>query len=175
MKVYTKVKDCFTQVEEIENINVKELVSERFVYEFTITFNPKYFPTKQSMLDMIEYIILKLKFKVCDRRYDYDGVFFDYVIEYHKSGIPHLHGTVLSPFKWPNSKIYNVEQFFNREIGKTMIYYTGNEFKYHPDSQKYWNDYILKDNPETYEQIIIYDKHFFKIDEVNIQNLNSNQ
>lgn len=170
MRIITKYLTTINHEKDIADINVKE-IDRRYIYEITITFNRQYFCTQQDAFDHINYIIEKLIFKIADNRYDYNGTMMDYNIEYHQDGWPHVHGTIFSTFRWPNSKIHNVQHFFNREVGRTMIYYTGQKIKYHEVPQMYWDDYIKKDGTENYNQIAVYNKHFYSIEEQNLISL----
>lgn len=163
------------KVDEIQDINVDKInpdwkadVFKRHIYEITLTFNPKYFPNAEYAYDYIEYYHMKLLYKILPNHNNTLGEILIINTEFHKNGFPHLHGIIYSSYKWANTKIHNVEQFFNREMGRCSIYYTEYKDKYHTTPEMYWSKYIIKEGKNKYQQYFINRKEIyaFNYDEI---------
>lgn len=126
-------------------------------YEFTITFNPKFYCDIADMEDQILLVDEKIRIKIFSFLNMQEIAYYNIVKEYQQNGAPHLHGTFLFNKRMTNTNLTNWEQFFTRIYGKSAIYYTGIKNKIHKNDHYNgsWQNYLLKDNPENYKEYIL--------------------
>jgi len=132
-------------------------------YEFTITFNPKFYCDIADMEEQCNHVFTKIAIKIYTYLNMNEKAYFNIVKEYQTNGAPHLHGTFLFNRRMQNSNITNWEQFFTRLYGKSAIYYTGIHNKEHKNDhfKGTWQNYLLKDNPENYKEYELWKNNQF--------------
>lgn len=137
--------------------NNRPFSSTDHVYEFTLTFNPKWFSSNDDMSEFLPEIIKQMMIKGCSPIAPFTDYYLEYVVEYQSNGAPHIHATYIFKNRLKVSTQTNWEQFFQRMYGKTVIYYTGNKDKIHHNDHfdGPWSKYLLKDNPENYVQLSV--------------------
>lgn len=130
-------------------------------YEFTTTFNPKWYCSPQDAADEVPRVIKAIATKAMHFIGQNDHIYLNYVVEYQKNGMPHVHGTLMTEARLTNVSMHNWEQFLNRYYGKSQIWFTGSGNKFHKNDhfEGSWQQYLIKDNPENYRSLIIFKKN----------------
>lgn len=152
-----------------------------YKYEITITFNPKFYPlgkacsyVKKAIYEVVKasnrYIAMENKKRYKEGREFVSKHFIEYCVEYHnkddkegKLHYPHVHATLHSEVDIDATKLYRLEQNLRNKFGRTTIYYTDIEDKYHKNDhfEGLWSEYLLKD---VIENEVNGKRHYFKID-----------
>lgn len=136
-------------------------------YEFTVTFNPKFIFSidyAHTMLPEVIHDIFQLGCRVSKKkRSDYTNSFlFNYTVEYHKNGYPHIHGTLLLQDPLQPVTCQNWQSKFYRKYGKTDVWATGQTDKIHKNDhfEGPWSQYLKKEGQVTYYR---YDQNYFDL------------
>lgn len=128
-------------------------------YEFTVTYNPRFIYSIEYAESMTHYVIkdifdmAKRNSKI-KRENSYNPFFFNYVVEHHENGYPHIHGTLFTYLHLMPQTLANWESKFYRKYGKTQVWATGLVDKVHKNDhfQGTWQEYLRKDNIPRYFQ-----------------------
>jgi len=114
---------------------------ELFVYEHTQTFNSYYTLTKA-----LNYCAtVALDYLTSHAKKDGGDLYFNYCIEYHENGRPHLHFQVFRQEDLEAQTLRNIDGQMSRKYGKPYTVPTDKEDKYHAKSDMKWSEYIKKD------------------------------
>lgn len=117
----------------------------KYYYEFTVTFNMSYWSLADAMESVPQIIADVLKPVIRST----DTFTIRYSVEYHKNGMPHVHGQVSSGFPLHPDIQRAIHQRLIRRYGRSQWFQTGIEDKVHvnesyPDGIP-WSEYIIKD------------------------------
>lgn len=164
--VYKSREEGFQHHSYITDINWLIERPEWLRYEFTITFNPKWYCSPHDALDECPNVIKAIATKAMHFVAQNDHVYLNYVIEYQKNGMPHIHGTLMTETRLTNVSMHNWEQFLNRYYGKSQIWYTGCQNKLHKNDhfEGNWQQYLVKEQPDKYKSFIIFKKNVFNLE-----------
>jgi len=138
----------------INNVNQEEFYSELedvYRYEITVTYNPKYIDTIEYAETMTDYVhhdlqrFLQRQSTVCDYKYNY-------VVEHHENGYPHIHGTLYSYLRIKPESLFNLEKSLQRKYGRSSIWATDKTDKIHHNDHftGTWQEYLHKEGEPKY-------------------------
>lgn len=143
-------------MEHINQFEDRELfehyIDQTFRHEFTITYNPKFIydiDYADSMTDFVIKDIVSLGKRVStDKRSGVSNKFyFNYVVERHENGWPHIHGTLFTLDRIKPQTLANWEASFGRKYGRTAVWATGLQDKIHKNDhfEGTWQNYLHKE------------------------------
>lgn len=117
-----------------------------FRYEFTVTYNPKWIESVDYAESLTDYVIDDIR-RFLRRNCDSNSNLYNYVVEYQKNGMPHIHGTIFNEHRFKSQTLENLEKSLQRKYGKTMIYSTGHIDKIHKNDHfnGSWQEYLSKE------------------------------
>lgn len=126
-------------------------------YEVTITFDPKLYYGPEDCENYINNVWENLTVKVYGQLQLDERAYIAFTKEYQANGMPHVHATVVMFHRLKPMTQHNWEQFFRRNYGKTTIYYTGKNDKWHKNDhfEGPWSEYLKKDGIEHYSEICL--------------------
>lgn len=146
--------DFFIKQEPMsETRNIREDNSTNYyVYELTQTFAQSYW-TLNRAVDYGIAQILAVIVKYLNYKSDLTYWSLEYVVEYHKSGYPHMHAQLFTREELDPNKQRNLCNQLRNRFGRIDWYQTGREDKIHKkkilpldvEVEMRWSEYIRKD------------------------------
>lgn len=128
-----------------------------YKHEFTVTYNRKRIwdiPYAYTMTDFIiqdiESALSRYKKREIKKGAGEPCTVYNYVVEHHQDGWPHVHGTYYTSHIQPSVHTSNLEALLSRKYGFSDIYCTGLIDKFHPKSGLKWSEYIKKEGVVKY-------------------------
>jgi len=156
-------------INSVDEDEFMRYLGQRYNYEFTVTYNPQRIHsidyaktlTHHVITDVVRFTSRASKPKKGTRVYDnIDSYYFNYVVEYTKTGWPHIHGTMSTPNVIPPISQDNFEKMCGRKYGKTMLWATGHQDRVHYDNdgecKGTWQEYIKKEGVPKYFLVCSY-------------------